>query len=349
MRKTGEGREVKSSGIFKCSTSFETTIPITPRQDARMSFLPLNRAKRCGKTSFPPQHRSSSQGTRLTSDGHKNLLVLLLLPPPGLREPEARRGGRRRQKLPGSGRMEGVKTRGGGAAGAGAGLGEPSGCGCKGIRSCLLCEAAPPPQKSANFVYCPLTGFAVGEKQSEFEGWAFEFPGVFLLEDFINTDEEYQMVELMDQSIWKPSQSGRRKQDYGPKVNFKKQKMKAGNFSGLPSFSKEIVARMRKYPILESFSPVEQCNLDYDPERGSAIDPHWDDWWLWGERLRSLVVLSGPARYQWKHAIYRNHIKSRRVCITFRELTAEFSLGGEQAELGKNLLDIALTFKGSPV
>lgn len=82
----------------------------------------------------------------LTSDGRKNLLVLLLLPPPGLREPEARRGGRRRQKLPGSGRMEAVKTREGGAAGAGAGLGEPSGCGCKGIRSCLLCEAAPPPQ-----------------------------------------------------------------------------------------------------------------------------------------------------------------------------------------------------------
>ncbi|KAM3856731.1 alpha-ketoglutarate-dependent dioxygenase alkB homolog 4 [Vipera latastei] len=323
--------------------------------------------------------------------------------------------------------MEAVKTRGGGgAAGAGAGLGEPSGCGCKGIRSCLLCEAAPPPQKSANFVYCPLTGFAVGEKQSEFEGWAFQFPGIFLLEDFINTDEEYQMVELMDRSIWKPSQSGRRKQDYGPKVNFKKQKLKAGNFSGLPSFSKEIVARMQKYPILESFSPVEQCNLDYDPERGSAIDPHWDDWWLWGERLvslnllsdtvltmscdsedslqlfplvlqenkqmhryksdisqeyqiddcsllesteysstklvrlreilvaiylpqRSLVVLSGPARYQWKHAIYRNHIKSRRICITFRELTAEFSLGGEHAELGKDLLDIALTFKGSPV
>ncbi|XP_058020344.1 alpha-ketoglutarate-dependent dioxygenase alkB homolog 4-like [Ahaetulla prasina] len=329
--------------------------------------------------------------------------------------------------------MEAAKRRGGGGAAAGGdrgGSGEPRGCGCKGIRSCLLCEAAPPPQKSANFVYCPLTGFAVGENQSEFEGWAFQFPGVFLLEEFINTNEEYQMVELMDRSTWKPSQSGRRKQDYGPKVNFKKQKLKAGYFSGLPSFSKEIVARMRKYPVLESFSPVEQCNLDYDPERGSAIDPHWDDWWLWGERLvslnllsdtvlsmscdsedslqlfplvfhenkqmhgsnspdvsqeyrindcsllerlestdhsstklvplreilvaiylpqRSLVVLSGPARYQWKHAIYRNHIKSRRICITFRELTAEFGLGGEQEELGNNLLDIALTFKGSPV
>lgn len=75
------------------------------------------------------------------------------------------------------------------------------------------------PQKSANFVYCPLTGFAVGEKQSEFEGWAFQFPGVFLLEDFISTNEEYQMVELMDRNTWKPSQSGRRKQVFSQTLN----------------------------------------------------------------------------------------------------------------------------------
>ncbi|XP_063002688.1 alpha-ketoglutarate-dependent dioxygenase alkB homolog 4 [Elgaria multicarinata webbii] len=316
------------------------------------------------------------------------------------------------------------------------GEGGTGGCGCKGIRSCLLCEAAPPPQKSANFVYCPQTGFAMGEKQSEFAGWAFIFPGVFLLEDFVSVDEEHKMVELMDQNDWKPSQSGRRKQDYGPKVNFKKHKLKAGSFAGLPSFSRQIVTRMRNHSVLEGFSPVEQCNLDYDPERGSAIDPHWDDSWLWGERLvslnllsatvlsmscdledslqlfpvflqpckqmhssgspeafqdhqphdptptgglrsttkwgtdcsspiksvpskdvtvaihlprRSLVVLYGPARYKWKHAIYRDHIKSRRICITFRELSAEFSLGGEQEELGKKLLGMALTFQGTPV
>lgn len=39
---------------------------------------------------------------------------------------------------------------------------------------------------------------------------------------------------------------------------------------------------MGLYPILEDFRPVEQCNLDYSPERGSAIDPHLDDAWLWG-------------------------------------------------------------------
>uniref|UniRef100_A0A8D0L7U4 AlkB homolog 4, lysine demethylase n=1 Tax=Sphenodon punctatus TaxID=8508 RepID=A0A8D0L7U4_SPHPU len=312
-------------------------------------------------------------------------------------------------------------------------------CGCKGIRSCLLCEgpaqAAPPPQKNDNFVYCPATGLAVGEPHSEFAGWAFPFPGVFLLEDFINEDEESKMVQLMDRDDWKLSQSGRRKQDYGPKVNFKKHKLKAGGFLGLPSFSQELVKRMEAYSVLEGFFPVEQCNLDYLPERGSAINPHFDDEWLWGERLvslnllsrtvlsmscdsedslrlfttlnqggkksnhfgfprtsqnhepnnctplsgfsnaereisyasptrlipfkdatvaihltrRSLLVLYGAARYEWKHAIYRKHVESRRICITFRELSAEFSMGGEQEELGKELLEIALAFQGKPV
>lgn len=81
-------------------------------------------------------------------------------------------------------------------------------------------------------------------------------------------------------------------QDYGPKVNFRKQKLKPAGFCGLPDYSREVVRRMGLYPGLESFRPVEQCNLDYCPERGSAIDPHLDDAWLWGERLVSLNLLS---------------------------------------------------------
>uniref|UniRef100_A0A8C3MLJ1 Uncharacterized protein n=1 Tax=Geospiza parvula TaxID=87175 RepID=A0A8C3MLJ1_GEOPR len=178
------------------------------------------------------------------------------------------------------------------AAGGGGG----PGCGCKGIRSCLLCEgpapAAPPPQGEDNFTYCPATGLAKGNEHSEFAGWAFPFPGVFLVEEFISEDEECEIVELMDRDDWKPSQSGRKKQDYGPKVNFKKQRLKAGSFTGLPSFSRKIVAQMKACAVLSGFLPVEQCNLDYRPERGSAIDPHFDDWWLWGERLVSLNLLS---------------------------------------------------------
>lgn len=208
-------------------------------------------------------------------------------------------------------------------------------------------------------------------------------------------------------------------------MNFKKQRLKAGSFTGLPSFSKKIVAQMKACSVLGGFLPVEQCNLDYMPERGSAIDAHFDDWWLWGERLvslnllsktvlsmscdsedsiqlfpafskgngelsppgsltetsacknsdkegiscilsprlvpskevtvaihlpqRSLVVLYGDARYKWKHAIYRKHIEHRRICVTFRELSAEFSAGGRREQLGKELLEIALSFQGRPV
>lgn len=247
----------------------------------------------------------------------------------------------------------------------------------------------------------------MGAADSDFEGWAFPFPGVMLIEDFVTRDEEAEMVRLMDRDPWKLSQSGRRKQDYGPKVNFRKQKLKTAGFRGLPGFSREVVRRMGLYPGLEDFRPVEQCNLDYCPERGSAIDPHLDDAWLWGERLvslnllsptvlsmsreapgslllcsapaagpealvdnliapsrsvpcqevevavplprRSLLVLTGAARHLWQHAIHRRHVEARRVCATFRELSAEFRPGGRQQELGRELLNIALSFQGRPV
>ncbi|XP_052609976.1 alpha-ketoglutarate-dependent dioxygenase alkB homolog 4 [Peromyscus californicus insignis] len=173
-------------------------------------------------------------------------------------------------------------------------------CGCKGIRTCLICErqrhGSPPWQLSLQkkycFRYCPDTGWAMGPKDSDLEGWAFPFPGVTLITDFVTPEEEAEMVRLMDSDPWKLSQSGRRKQDYGPKVNFRKQKLKMASFQGLPSFSQKVVQRMGLYPGLEDFRPVEQCNLDYSPERGSAIDPHLDDAWLWGQRLVSLNLLS---------------------------------------------------------
>ncbi|XP_075706927.1 alpha-ketoglutarate-dependent dioxygenase alkB homolog 4 [Rhinoderma darwinii] len=299
----------------------------------------------------------------------------------------------------------------------------PPGCGCKGIRSCLLCEspAGGLPNslhKTKSFVYIPEEGIAKGVEQSDASGWWFPFPGVTLIKEFVTEDEERAMVHAMDQDHWRLSQSGRRKQDFGPKVNFKKQKIKVDDFTGLPSFSKMFWERMKTYTVLKGFLPVEQCNLDYSSDRGSAIDPHYDDSWLWGERLvslnilsdtvltmtsssvnnlkllstlnqrcepngiriqnvqsdlqdcvahsrsktalvpysdvkvaihlpqRSLVVLSKDARYNWMHAIHREHIKQRRVCITFRELSAEFSTGGKEETLGQMLLDIALGFQG---
>ncbi|XP_071399054.1 alpha-ketoglutarate-dependent dioxygenase alkB homolog 4 [Centroberyx affinis] len=263
-------------------------------------------------------------------------------------------------------------------------------CACKGIRTCLLCEEfkgkgqlkEAGPQVVHHFLYDPVLRLAV---RQDGEPASFPFPGVFLWENFISEEEEKELISKMDRDVWNQSQSGRRKQDFGPKVNFKKRKVRFGGFSGLPGLSRDLVVRMQREPTLAGFRPVEQCNLDYHPERGSAIDPHLDDSWLWGERLvtvnmlsdttlamsleqglaelglaeevrvavrlprRSLVVLQGEARHRWKHAIHRKDIRGRRVCSTYRELSAEFLPGGQQAELGAQLLNIALSFQGTPV
>lgn len=61
--------------------------------------------------------------------------------------------------------------------------------------------------------------------------------------------------------------------------------MKIGEFKGFPKFTETMINKFQDFPELSNFDPVELCNLEYTPERGSSIDPHVDDFWLWGERL----------------------------------------------------------------
>ena len=161
-------------------------------------------------------------------------------------------------------------------------------------------------------------------------------------------------------------------------MNFKKHKLKTSVFTGLPRLSRMLVDRMSEHSVLDGFIPVELCNLEYMPERGSSIDPHYDDFWIWGERLvtlnllsstvhtmtidtlpgvevavtlprRSLIVAGGDARYKWKHGIHRSDITSRRLAMTFRELPAAYLTGGEHEGVGSELIERSLTFNGSTV
>ena len=86
-------------------------------------------------------------------------------------------------------------------------------------------------------------------------------------------------------------------QDYGPKVNFKRQRVRPGKFTGLPSYSEFIIKRFNQLLATQQppglvFNPVELCNLEYSPDRGAAIVPHLDDSWLWGDRLVTLNLCS---------------------------------------------------------
>ena len=84
------------------------------------------------------------------------------------------------------------------------------------------------------------------------------------------------------------SQSGRQKQDFGPKANFKRKKVKLAGYSGLPRELENVIDRLEDIPALKGFRPVEALFLNYDPERGAHIEPHFDDSWLWA-RVNELI------------------------------------------------------------
>lgn len=116
------------------------------------------------------------------------------------------------------------------------------------------------------------------------------------------------MTTLSLHPNWVDSQSGRKKIDFGPKANFKKQKVKEGGFKGLPKCMEGIIKRIimeiggsgvrrddcgnQIADKVQGFQPVEVNVLEYKEERGSNIAPHFDDTWLWGERIFGINLLS---------------------------------------------------------
>lgn len=59
---------------------------------------------------------------------------------------------------------------------------------------------------------------------------------------------------------------------------------------------------------------------------------------------RSLLVLYSSPRYDWEHGILREDIASRRVCITYRELTPTYLSCGPKADTGKTILKASQMF-----
>lgn len=165
--------------------------------------------------------------------------------------------------------------------------------------------------------------------------------------------EEAGILKEIEAWPWEPSQSGRWKQDFGPRANFKRQLIKVPDtFQGLPRYGHELLKRVvGRNAALEGFQPVECLLLRYEEERGANHDFHVDDTWLWGERIvgvtlgsptvftlydpashlavrvplpqRSAYLISGSARYEWQHGILAEDIRGVRTAITFRELTRE--------------------------
>ncbi|CAK1552577.1 unnamed protein product [Leptosia nina] len=185
---------------------------------------------------------------------------------------------------------------------------KPRPCGCKGCRTCLICETrygadtlktSIELDKSKGYVYCPLCNLAwpgwnanLYKEHPNHQGQALSYPGLCIKLDFITPDEEIELMKNIDEMPWDISQSGRRKQNFGPKTNFKKRKIVPGKFNGFPQFTKYLQDRFNTIDILKGYEVIEQCSLEYDPEKGASIDPHIDDCWIWGERIVTLNCLT---------------------------------------------------------
>ncbi|XP_055546264.1 alpha-ketoglutarate-dependent dioxygenase alkB homolog 4 isoform X1 [Wyeomyia smithii] len=300
----------------------------------------------------------------------------------------------------------------------------PRPCGCKGRRTCLSCEKdfdidridySQIFQKLKAYTFCPHcnriypgwdTDTVMADHERSHNGdEGEEYSGIYIELDFITADEENRLMRGIDEMPWDISQSGRRKQNFGPKTNFKKTKIKPGDFAGFPQFSEFVQTKFNDVPLMKGFQTIEQCSLEYTPERGASIDPHIDDCWIWGERVvtvnllsdsvltmsrfrrngeknrynlhfvdkykdelimnlpneeeldrfderivripmprRSLLVMYGSPRYQWEHAVLREDIRERRVCLAYREFTPMYIKGGSEYSKSQQVFQLAQNF-----
>jgi len=105
------------------------------------------------------------------------------------------------------------------------------------------------------------------------------------------------------------------------------------------------VLTMTKY-----IGPIEKYNLHYrfPPEDATLFQSNQEQQFpivrIPMPRL-SLLVLYGPARYEWEHCIYRSDITDRRICMAYREFTPEYLKGGKDYEaIGQNVISKAQLF-----
>ena len=205
----------------------------------------------------------------------------------------------------------------------------------------------------------------INHMASQLEIGDLDFGGVCVIDEFVTEIEEETIVDYFSNLPWVASQSGRLKQDYGlSKVNFKKQKVKLNHLSKMPELFKPFITRVQTCDsdpgyaqIMAGFTPIELNVLEYNENRGSHIAPHFDDFWIWGERIvglnlmeptvmtfsktvkdtkveievpiprRSLYLISRQSRFEWMHGIKLQHIQGRRMVCTLREIALEYGQG----------------------
>lgn len=183
-------------------------------------------------------------------------------------------------------------------------------------------------------------------------------PGLVYIQEFITPEEEQSLIKSVDSETWNHALS-RRTQHYGYTYDYKRKKINHDEdyLGPLPKWSETIVDRIMACGLFKQ-TPSQMIVNEYEP--GQGIAAHTDamvfgpviaslslgsDIIMRFENLtiekyysqllerRSLIVLQGPARYQWTHEILKKKsevfdgrvlTRDRRISLTFRTVDLNF-------------------------
>lgn len=190
-----------------------------------------------------------------------------------------------------------------------------------------------------------------------FSNYNKNIDGLTYYDEFIDLDFEKYLIEKIDSEVWL-TELQRRVQHYGYRYNYRSRRIdETMKVMDLPSWTTPIISKLKEQTSFEG-TPNQMIVNEYLP--GQGISRHIDCEPCFGEYIaslslgsqtimdfhnisdknykeshiqnlllnrRSLLLLSGHARYDWEHAIRktksfvynRNRIKkSRRISLTFR-------------------------------
>ena len=179
--------------------------------------------------------------------------------------------------------------------------------------------------------------------------------GHFLIENFIDEEEERRIVEFLDGDVtrpWKDSSfnGAHEGKKYGVEANLLKRTVGPA-VAPIPKILRELVIAKfaTAHETLKRFTPNECNAISYRKDLGSTLTPHCDDRQLSSDILvnlsllgnctmtyihekypekkvdvflprRSLQIQSGSTRYDYMHSISNENLHDpRRVSVTFRE------------------------------
>lgn len=201
-----------------------------------------------------------------------------------------------------------------------------------------------------------LFGYNKSDKEVTLEN-ALQITGLKILYDFINKEEEQELLDNIDKSVWLTDLK-RRVQHYGYKYDYKARRIDQSFFIGeIPSWMNFLSDRLQQEKIID-FIPDQAIINEYIDNQGIA--PHIDCEPCFGDTIisislggqcimnfqqeqtiaeqdkvplliqpKTLIVMTGESRFNWFHGIIgrktdkfngQTYKRQRRVSITFRKV-----------------------------